>query len=406
MSKIEQNILSWINKHLLFILLAACTLVGIIVRLGLKNIASGDFTYCLQPWYEKISETGLSKQVGNYNLLYQMIIWVMTKLPIRPLYSYKVFSCVFDMVMAVTAFAIVDMLYERQRREKSVLAYCAVWLSPIVFLNSAAWAQCDAVYSAFCLFAVMMMERKKYSTGLCLLGIGFAFKLQAVFILPLFFFVYYRRRDFSILQFILVPLSMIGISLPAVLIGGRNLAEVISIYADQTIRYKNISMNYPSVWLLLCKANDSSQYGYMRKPTVLFTVFALLLIMFWWLQKGYKAQGMNIYIMAYLLCYTCVLFLPSMHERYGFLYEVLAIILAVMIPKMIPLAIALICVSMNTYGAYLFGINVNLSTLAWLNLGIYIASIYILGKELVANPNEAEHDIFESLTGPTDRSAL
>ena len=399
MSKIEKNILSWIDKHLLFILLAACTLVGVIVRLGLKNIASSDFVEFLQPWYEEISETGLSKQVGNYNLLYQLIIWAMTKLPIRSLYGYKIFSCVFDMVLAVTAFAIVDMIYKHQRREKSVLAYCIVWLSPIVFLNSAAWAQCDAVYSSFCLLAVMMMDRKKYSAGLCLLGIAFAFKLQAVFILPLFFFMYYRRRDFSILQFILVPLSMIGISLPAALIGGRNLAEVISIYADQAIRYQRISMNYPSVWLLLCRANDSSQYAYMRKPTVLLTAFALLLMMFWWLRKGYKAEGKNLYIMAYLLCYTCVFFLPSMHERYGFLYEVLAIVLAVMIPKMILPAIALICISMNTYGSYLFGIEVNISTLAWLNLVIYIASIFVLGKELSANANESKHELYESQTG-------
>ena len=158
-------------------------------------------------------------------------------------------------------------------------------------------------------------------------------------------------------------------------------------------------MNYPSVWLLLCRANDSSQYAYMRKPTVLLTAFALLLMMFWWLRKGYKAEGKNLYIMAYLLCYTCVFFLPSMHERYGFLYEVLAIVLAVMIPKMILPAIALICISMNTYGSYLFGIEVNISTLAWLNLVIYIASIFVLGKELSANANESKHELYESQTG-------
>ena len=141
-------------------------------------------------------------------------------------------------------------------------------------------------------------------------------------------------------------------------------------------------MNYPSVWLLLCKAGDASQYSTMKAFTICICAFALTLMMFWWIQKGYKAEGKNLYIMAYLLCYTCVLFLPSMHERYGFLYEILAIVLAVMIPKMTLLSIALICISMNTYGAYLFGSSENLLTLTWLNIVIYVASIFLLGKEL------------------------
>ena len=94
-----------------------------------------------------------------------------------------------------------------------------------------------------------------------------------------------------------------------------------------------------------------------------------------------------------------------MHNRYGFLYEVLAIVLAVIIPKMIPLAIALICISLNTYGTYLFGISINLPTLAWLNLEIYIVSIYVLGKELAANANGKGHELFESQAGTKDSSA-
>lgn len=230
----------------------------------------------------------------------------------------------------------------------------------------------------------MALDRRQYTAGLCLLGIAFAFKLHAVFALPIFLFVYFVRREFSALRFAFVPLSMIGISLPAVLLGKRSILEIFTIYVNQTNSYQSIAMNYPSVWLLLCKSGDAAQYGYMKLPTICITVFVLVLLMLWWLKKGYKTEGENLYMMAYLLTYTCVLFLPSMHERYGFLYEVLAIILAVMIPKMIPLCIGLICCTLSTYGSYLFGNAANLLALSWLNLAMYMVSIFVLEKELAA----------------------
>lgn len=378
----EEKLLLWINEHLPMVLLLFCTLIGVIIRFALKDVVSEDYVLHLQPWYDEIREHGISRQIGDYNLLYQMMIWVMTKFKVPSLYAYKLCSGFFDIFMAMTAFAAVQRLTGRV--EKAALAYCAVWLSPIVFLNSAAWAQCDAIYSAFCLSAVLALEYRKYNVSLILLGIAFAFKLHTVFILPLFLFVYCARREFSILRFALVPLSMMGISLPAVIYGRRCITEIFTIYANQTSSYQSLSLNYPSPWLFLCQARDIDQYNCMKLPAICVSVCILALIMFWWLQKGYKAEGKNLYIMAYLLTYTCVFFLPSMHERYGFLYEVLAIILAAVMPKTAPLSVGLICISMCTYGSFLFGNEVNLSALSWLNLVIYIVSLFLLDREMAA----------------------
>ena len=87
--------------------------------------------------------------------------------------------------------------------------------------------------------------------------------------------------------------------------------------------------------------------------------------------------------MAFLLIYTCVLFLPSMHERYGYLYEILAILLAVLIPKTIPLCVGLLCVSLNTYGAFLFGIPIQLPLLSCVNIAVYMAYIFIFKREFI-----------------------
>ena len=305
----------------------------------------------------------------------------MTKIGTSPLYSYKMISCIFDLVLAVTAAIIVHREKNKENNWAAALAYSAVWLSPIVFLNSSAWAQCDAIYSAFALLAILMLDKEKTNWSMCLLGIGFAFKLHTVFVLPLFLFVYFMRRTFSIVRFSLIPVSMLALSLPLVF-WGRNIGEVFTIYANQTNSYQAMSMNYPSVWLLLCQARDPAQYAFLKLPAIVMTVFVLALLIIWWIRKSYQPSGMNYYMMAFLVVYTCVLFLPSMHERYGYLYEILAVVLAVLIPKTIPLCIGLVCISLSTYGVYLFGVAENWLVLVCANLALYGIYVNCLTKEM------------------------
>ena len=71
-----------------------------------------------------------------------------------------------------------------------------------------------------------------------------------------------------------------------------------------------------------------------------------------------------------------------MHERYGYLYEILAVVLAVLIPKTIPLCIGLLCISLSTYGAFLFWIEVNWPVLVCANLALYGIYVNCLTKEM------------------------
>lgn len=380
MTKFEKRILDFADKHLPLLLAALCTLLGIAVRVSLREVVSGDYKVCLLPWYDAISANGLSRQVGDYNFLYQFIIWILTKIQIPSLYAYKICSCIFDWVLAMTASVIVRSISTHEREWAGCLAYCAVLLSPIVFLNSAAWAQCDAIYSAFALLAILCLERKQYTRAMCFLGVSFAFKLQAVFVLPIFLLVYFTERKFSAARFLLVPCTMVILSSPIVL-WGRSLTEVVKIYFSQTGTYQAMSMNYPSPWLLLCQAREQTQYAHLKNAAIIVTVFVLAMLMVWWIRKAYAPTGKNLYMMAFLLVYTCVLFLPAMHERYGYLYEVLAIILAILIPKTIPLCAGLLAISINTYGIFLFGSSGNWSFLACANLFFYCAYIYSLKEE-------------------------
>lgn len=82
MTKFEKRILDFADQHLPLLLAALCTLFGIVVRISLREIVSDDYNIFLLPWYDAISANGLSRQVGDYNFLYQFIIWIFTKIQI------------------------------------------------------------------------------------------------------------------------------------------------------------------------------------------------------------------------------------------------------------------------------------------------------------------------------------
>lgn len=182
MSKIEKRIFEMVDNHLPFLVGLLCTLFAIVVRISLRDITSGDYIYCLSPWYEEISVNGLSTQVGNYNFAYQFIIWILTKLDMQPLYAYKIISCFFDWALAITTGIIVQRISKSEDRWSGIITYSVVLLSPLVFLNSSVWAQCDAIYCTFAVLALVFLEREYFAVAFCFLGISFAFKLQAILI--------------------------------------------------------------------------------------------------------------------------------------------------------------------------------------------------------------------------------
>lgn len=386
MFKLERRFLEWTERHLRLIMLIAFCVIGILIRWPLREFVSGDARFFLLPWYDKIKETGLTKQVGDYNLMYQALIGCMTQLPIKPLYAYKILSILFDYVLAASTAFLTGVFAKEDKKWKQTIVFGIVLLSPLVVLNSAAWAQCDSIYVCFAVLSLLALCKERYVWAMLLLGVSFSFKLQAVFLLPVFLFVYYSRRQFSVFLFLLIPLAMCLACLPSIFFG-RNLAEVFLIYFKQTSRYYGMALNYPSVWVLLAEGDSSLAYWKLRVPAMIITVVALAMLMVYCLRSKIQMKGKNLLSMAFLLCFTCVIFLPSMHERYGYLYEILAIVLAVLIPQTAPLCAGLMVVTICTYGNYLFYYDgIPITALAVANLLIYGAYIWVLNKNMERLP--------------------
>lgn len=385
MTKYEKGMIDYIDRHLVSISFIVVTVLGILIRIPLRHQISGDAKYYLLPWYEIILKNGIGRQVGNYNFPYQFAIFMMTKLPLKPLYAYKLLSCGFDFLLAMICALLVFEITKKWNR--TLLAYCAVLLSPVVVLNSAAWAQCDSIYVFFAMCGLYLIMKDRITFAMFCFGLSLAFKLQAVFFFPALMILYFRKREFSVLRFLVIPLAFVVISLPMVF-GGRNLMELVQVYMEQTNHYPNMTVNYPSFYSIL-SANDYKMYS---KAAILFTVTGLGALLFYIVYHRIEMTKENTVMIMFLCAFTCVLFLPAMHERYGYSCEILAWILVFLMPRTVPLCIALQLLTLRTYSEYLFGTRINLTSLAFINVMLYCFYVYLLLKEMRASKTHRTTD--------------
>jgi Gpi18-like mannosyltransferase len=389
---IEKKLFDWLEKNILVLAFLFVTVAGIAIRYSFRELVSNDAYWCLIPWYNTIKENGgfaaLGTQVGDYNMLYQFIIAIFTYLPIEPLSAYKLLSSIFDFLLAgVMGYFVYGISDGAERRIMALLAYSAVVMSPLVFLNSSYWGQCDAIFTFFCIASLCELTRDKYKASFILYGVAFAFKFQAVFLLPFYLFIYVAKKTFSAIYFLAIPLMMVVLSIPG-FIAGRSVIEVFTIYMNQTGTYRKISLNYPSFWNIFCNPNLDALYLNLKRPAMAMTVVILALIMIFWLVNKVNFDRKNMIFAAFILTYTCVLFLPAMHERYGYLYEILALLILFINKRTWPLVLVLYILSFVTYGSYLFPLTsdtwtIDMSILSVANVVVYSTYLVVLNKEML-----------------------
>ena len=67
------------------------------------------------------------------------------------------------------------------------------------------------------------------------------------------------------------------------------------------------------------------RYKHMRQAAIMLTAFLLGLYLFWLLNHGGKLKEtpLSFFTLAAWSAWTCLLFLPAMHDRYGYLLDAL-----------------------------------------------------------------------------------
>lgn len=370
MTKLEKKLIDAICDHrrLLFVILVG--LLGLAIRWAGRYLESEDMHYCLLPWFNQIKEAGglsaLSSQVGNYGLLYQTLISLMTYLPIPAIMQYKILSTVFDAALAFMAAAIYrDVRFNGlsgkgtaspltpDEKNAVVTQSCVlggmVWLLPTVILNSSYWAQCDSIYTFFSLATLYFLRRESFVRAFIMLGLAFSFKLQAIFFLP-FICVYYlvsKRFSIAYLMISVVVMWLTGIVAFAY---GRSLLDPITIYAGQSSHYHYLYLCFANFWVLL-----GDHYWELRWFAILFTVYVLFNGAFVCVnRKQVFTSSVNYYAIAVWFVWTMLMFLPCMHDRYAYPLDIMLLLMAFLDRRFVKYAVVAVLVSLYLYSDYLF----------------------------------------------------
>lgn len=332
----EKKVIEWIVGNNVLIAFFVLTFMAILIRFSARNFESGDFIGSLSPWYTHFKTHGgfaaLKSPIGDYNIPYQFLIALMTYIKVKPLYLFKILSCIFDFLLAIYSGKFVYYISsERTGTSRSfkdaisnmtfVLPYGVVLLLPTVVFNSALWGQCDAIYVFFIVLSLFLVYRNSYFLSFVFLGCAFAFKLQTVFILPFFFYLYFREKKFSILFLLFLPLVDILLSIPSLCMGLR-FSKLIDVYINQADAYHYVYLNYPSFWAMI-----GDNYDYLKFVAIIVTLIILFVGLLYVIRKKVDLKSSDNFLsLACWSVWTCVLFLPSMHERYAYLVEVLIVI--------------------------------------------------------------------------------
>ena len=385
MTGLEKKLISILKAYKWVILYAVVTTLSMIGRFGMRYFTSGDMADYLRPWADQIKANGglfaLKEQIGNYGILYQTLIALMSYLPVPPEYGYKFLSMIFDYALGIVSAAIVWEF--SSNRFKSFLSYSFLIMLPTVTLNSAAWAQCDSIYTFFCMLCFWFIMRERYIPAFIAYGCAFAFKLQAVFLAPFLIQLYLKERKFSIFNFLIIP-TIMTLSGVAGFLNGRSILAPIRIYLGQSTQSEYISINYPSFWNMLVKDSTETFYQELAPYCIAFALMVLLTELLIVLQNRQKHLKIAHLYTAMVMSYSCVLLLPVMHDRYGYMYVIFGMILAVLNPKTILPFAVLVMLDLQSYGFFLFGtLHMPSNILGMINTVCFLAYAMIWGQEWI-----------------------
>ena len=329
--------------------------VAFLVRLYWFDWQSGDYTIYLEPWFTQLKDNGgpaaLKDPIGDYNVSYLFLMALLTYLPIQPLYSIKLLSCLADFVLAIYAARIGNRLGGKWT---GLCLYAVFLFWPEFVLNSGAWAQCDAIYSAAlvsCLYYLMAERPAKASVAF---GVAVAFKLQAVFFGPVILLCLLKRK-LKIRHLPLMVLPYVLFLIPPAL-AGRKILEMLTIYFKQTGTYSSsLSMNAPALLRILPDTlSEPIQKGIAY--TAILVCGVLVLATLWWaFRKWSVISDHELLLFSAFILFLVPYLLPYMHERYFYPAMCMILLCAAFSGMMRGVAVIEGICMYYMYGMYLFG---------------------------------------------------
>ena len=335
------------------VLIIAVLLSGaaLAVRFFCMDYETLDYTVFLSRWIDFFRDNGgfsaLNQPVGNYNVPYLYFLAALSYLDVSSLHLIKLLSVLFDLVLAYYAMRIVGLFALSPVRR--LVAFFAVLFLPTVILNGAFWGQCDSIYTSFAVMSVYYALAGKPVRSVASIAVSFSFKLQAVFLIPVFL-VFLFTKKIKVRHLAVFPAVYFIMVLPAVLVG-RPLLDTILLYVKQAGSVgSGLNYNSPSIYAFFSSADGTA----VPATLGIIAAFILTAIVITILFIRRKTSNNRALLAAALLFVVGIpLLLPHMHDRYFYMADVFSVILAVSVFRHIPLPFLVSFSSLLGYHAYL-----------------------------------------------------
>ena len=342
----EDKILNFLQQNCSLLATVAITSFAILIRVAGFNFESRDYIKYIKPWIHYMKEhgniPGIVSVSANYTppslLLYGLLSYFPEALT---LWAVKISSSIFDFITAFFSYKI--MLNLTENIKKSLLVYLLILFCPTVFLNSAVWGQCDSIFTAFLLVSLFFFLKGKTKWSLFFFGLALSFKLQAIFILPFFVFMYAYRK-WNIAEVLYSVVGFFTLNIPLWFLGIPML-QWAKVYLRQMHQYENLTLNAPTVYAIF---PTNANIG------IIFMLITLISLTFYILHSKPKCSKKTI-ILLFLACSSFIPFvLPHMHERYFYIADILSIIYVVYNSSKWLISFFIIFPSLITYTNYLY----------------------------------------------------
>ena len=334
----------------LFAAAFAFTALALVIRAYLLDFESGDYLTFLAPWTQFFRDNGgfaaLRYSLGNYNPPYMYFLALFSYFDISELYLIKLLSVLFDVLLAWACMKLLG-LYTGSRA-KLLGVFLAVLFLPTVVINGAYWAQCDSIYAFFGIYALYLGLRGRGCASMVSLAACLAFKLQAVFIIPVFFILLLAKK-LRWRQLLVFPAAYIVFMLPA-LLAGRPFVETMTLYFAQAGTVGD-AMNYnaPSLTSMFQWSGNTESWSTL----LIAAAFALVLASYAVAAVKRRELDDTVFLgFALLLAMGIPYLLPHMHDRYFFISGVLALVLAFRDRRFFPIPLLAELASLHCYYAY------------------------------------------------------
>jgi Gpi18-like mannosyltransferase len=346
------------------------TMLGLYVRKQMFPMKTSDWMYCLDPWMGKIREYGgwrsLGKSVSDYSSMYMYVMVIVSYLPVEAMAGLKWVSVIFDFMLAVSLFLVTAEV--TGSRVRSMAAYTVFLLLPTTVMNGAAWTQCDSIYGTFIMLSLLYLLKGRGRVAVVWFSVAFSFKLQAVFFLPVLIICWLVRRV-KLADFLWIPAVYILSCVPAWL-AGRPWKELLTIYTGQMSQYQKLTLNYPNIYAI---TGEIEYNTIVSRVGICVTIMVFGLLAYCIYGKCEKISNQMVVSVSLFSVLLCVYVLPHMHERYGYLAEVLSIVYGICNIRRIWVSVVMELVALCLYIKYLFSVN----TFSYMYMALVIGAVLI-----------------------------